>query len=117
MFLQQGQRRIVRRPGAGLLRHMAGYLPDRQSVVCPAHVSGGQNSQDQQEIHHEEQRQNANGGEDVAPEKPLHRIHDFAPFRLIRYPSPLAVTRETGLEGLASIFSRRWRIWVERVLS
>ena len=67
--------------------------------------------------YHEKQRQNADGRENVAPEKTLHRIHDFAPFRLSRYPSPLAVTRETGLEGLASIFSRRWRIWVERVLS
>ena len=117
MLPQQGQRRAVRRPGAGLLRHMAGNLADRQPVVCPAHVSGDHDAQGKRNVDHEEQRQNANGGENVAPEKPLHRVHDFAPFKLSRYPSPLAVTRETGLEGFSSIFSRRCRMWVERVLS
>ena len=84
MFLQQGQRRVVPRPDAALFRHMAGYLPDRQSVICPAHVSGDHNTQNQSDVDHEEQRQNANGRENVATEKTLHWIHDFAPFKLSR---------------------------------
>ena len=84
MLSKQGQRRVIRCPDAALLRHMAGYLPDRQSVICPAHVSGDQDGQDQQEVHHEEQHQNADSRENVAPEKPLYRVHDFAPFKLSR---------------------------------
>ena len=64
--------------------YMAGNLPDGQSVICPAHVSGDHNAQNQRDVDHEEQRQNANGRENVATEKTLHWIHDFAPFKLSR---------------------------------
>ena len=40
MLPQHGQRRVIRRPCAGLLCHMAGNRPDRQPIVCPTHISG-----------------------------------------------------------------------------
>ena len=116
VFPQHIQGSIVGRPDALPPGHAFRKRADRKRFFPAVLISRDHNPCEKDEVHRQKQHQDPHGGKNIAPEKSPDRVH-FSSFKTRRYPNPLTVSRETGREGSFSIFSRRWRIWVDSVVS